>query len=67
MGQVQSNKPNKQDLEKPAEKEAKDLKNEDLNSSTEDLLDEIDNVLDETLGEQTAEMFVSNYVQRGGQ
>lgn len=34
----------------------------------DDLLDEIDELLDETLGEEeTAENFVRNYVQKGGQ
>lgn len=36
-------------------------------SSTDALLDEIDAVLDETLGEQSAEEFVAEFVNRGGQ
>lgn len=34
---------------------------------TDALLDEIDDLLDEVIGEQTAEEFVSSYVQRNGE
>ena len=44
-----------------------DLKNEELEAATDDLLGEIDELLDEARGEQTAEEFVTNFVQRGGQ
>ena len=44
-----------------------DLKNEELEAATDDLLGEIDELLDEALGEQTAEEFVASFVQRGGQ
>lgn len=57
-----------QEQEKPAEvAEPKDLRNEELAKSTDAVIDEIDNLLDEVLGEGTALDFVTSYVQRGGQ
>lgn len=44
------------------EVEAKNVKNEELAQETDDLLDEIDEVL-----EINAEEFVAGYVQKGGQ
>lgn len=41
---------------------AKDIKNEELDASTEALMDEIDEIL-----EKDAEEFVKAYVQRGGE
>ncbi len=41
---------------------ATDVKNEELAESTDDLLDEIDNVL-----EENAEQFVADYIQKGGE
>lgn len=68
MSREQVNKPAPQEQEKPAEvSEAKDLKNEELAKSTDEITDEIDNLLDEVLGEGTALDFVTGYVQRGGQ
>lgn len=68
MSQKQIEKPGQQEQEKPAEvAEPKDLKNEELAKSTDAVIDEIDNLLDEVLGEGTALDFVTGYVQRGGQ
>jgi ubiquitin-like protein Pup len=47
--------------------EPKTKKNEELAAETDALLDEIDQVLEETLGDQTAEQFCQSYIQRGGQ
>jgi hypothetical protein len=64
----QIEKPGQKDQEKPAEvAEPKDLSNKDLAKSTEDVIDEIDNLLEEVLGEGTALDFVTNYLQKGGQ
>lgn len=63
----------------PAKKqEAKDLTNEELDQSTEEVKDKIDEMIDEKdmdnlideidgILEENAEEFVKNYVQRGGQ
>lgn len=53
---------NKSEQPSEASVEAKDVKNEELASSTEDILDEIDGIL-----EENAEEFVKAYVQKGGQ
>jgi ubiquitin-like protein Pup len=64
----QVEKPGQTGQEKPAEvSEPKDLRNEELAKSTDEITDEIDNLLDEVLGEGTALDFVTGYVQRGGQ
>ena len=68
MSREQINKPAPQEQEKPAEvSDAKDLKNEELAKSTDAVIDEIDNLLDEVLGEGSAQDFVSAYIQRGGE
>lgn len=64
-GQVQKQKP------APQEREAQTAHSEggqpaDL-SETDALLDEIDDLLDDVLGEQSAQDFVADYVQKGGQ
>lgn len=45
-----------------APKKPKDLENPELKKSTDELLDEIDEIL-----EENCEQFVKDYVQRGGQ
>lgn len=40
---------------------------EELKAATDALLDEIDAVLDDVLGEETAQEFVAAYKQKGGQ
>jgi len=68
MSREQVEKPGQQEQEKPAEvAEPKDLSNKDLEKSTEDVIDEIDNLLEEVLGEGTALAFVTNYLQKGGE
>ena len=68
MGQrIQENKPaDKQEeaVETPA---PKDLRNEELAEKTEDVLDKIDEIMEDVLGEQEASQFVANYIQRGGE
>ncbi len=41
--------------------------NEDRKSDLDDLMDEVDAVMDETLEGTTADRFVAEYVQRGGE
>lgn len=68
MSQKQIEKPAPQEQEKPAEvSEAKNLRNEELAKSTDDVLQEIDDLMEDVLGEGTALAFVTNYLQRGGE
>ncbi len=60
--QIQTEKPAEKKTETPVETTPKDLENEELQSDTDALLDEIDAVL-----EENCEEFVKNYVQRGGE
>lgn len=66
----------KEQIEKPASQEeaeastpgaSKDLKDEKLAEETDNLLEEIDELLDEARGELTAEQWVQDFVQRGGE
>lgn len=68
MSQKQIEKPGQQEQEKPAEvADAKDLKNEELAKSTDDVLEEIDNLMEEVLGDTEVLDFIQNFVQRGGE
>ena len=68
MSREQINKPAPQEQEKPAEVvEAKDLKNPELSAKTEDVLNELDEILEDTLKGTDALTWVSGYIQRGGQ
>ena len=67
MVQKQTEKQAPQEQKETTEVKGKDVKNEELGESTDDLMDEIDNILDEVRGEQSASQFVKSYVQRGGQ
>ena len=52
--------------EETSAQEAKDLRNEDLDQSTEDVLDIIDDVLGDLTDEQAQE-WTNSFVQKGGQ
>ena len=57
-----------QEQEKPAEvAEPKDLRNEELAKKTDDVLDELDQILEDTLKDTDALTWVSGYIQRGGE
>jgi len=62
MSQKQSTKPAPQEKTETKTKDAKDLKNEDLEADMDQLIADIDEVL-----EENAQEFVQNYVQRGGE
>lgn len=64
MSQTQTNKPSAPAERAPekAPKKPKDLTNEELAKTTDELMDKIDEVL-----EEDCQTFVANYVQRGGQ
>ncbi len=75
MTQERKNKASSKQEEEQVEVEAKDLTNEELDASTEDVLAKIDEELDldgilddiDDVLEVNAEEFVQNYVQKGGQ
>ena len=49
--------------------QTKDLKNEELEKQTDEVLEDMDKLIDEIdlVLEENAEQFVKDYVQRGGQ
>lgn len=55
-------RPRKRESGEITEAEAREIRNQELEEEIDDLLDEIDEVL-----EENAEIFVREYVQRGGQ
>ncbi len=61
-GQEQKGKSSTETTDTSKPKEAKDVKNPELDKSTDELMDAIDEVL-----EENAQEFVKNYIQRGGQ
>lgn len=66
MSQKQIEKPGQQ--ERSAEvAEPKDLSNKELSKKTDEITEEIDNLLEDVLGEGSAQDFVSAYIQRGGE
>jgi len=76
MSREQVEKQSSKQTEEVEETQAKDLKNEELDASTEDVLSKIDEELEDLDGlldeiddvlEVNAEEFVQNYVQKGGQ
>jgi len=68
MSREQIEKPGQQEEEKPVEvAEPKDLKNPELSAKTEDVIDEIDTLMDEVLGDTEVLDFITNFVQRGGE
>lgn len=68
MSREQVNKPADREQEKPAEvAEPKDLRNEELAKSTDEVIDEIDSLMDEVLGDTEVLDFITNFVQRGGE
>lgn len=80
MGEQKTKTGTKSTSAPPAKKqEAKDLKNEELDQSTEEVKDAIDELIEDkteevdiideidAILEENAEEFVKNYVQRGGE
>lgn len=82
MSQKQKDAPAQAEETQEEESQPKDLKNEELEKSTTDVLDEIDSALEdsvfvddfdavldeiEDILEPNAEEFVRNYIQRSGQ
>lgn len=68
MSREQIERPAEREQEKPAEvAEPKDLSNKDLAKSTDDVIDEIDDLLEETLKGTDALTWVSGFIQRGGE
>jgi ubiquitin-like protein Pup len=52
----------KQDLDETEEVKAKDVKDQSIEDDVDSILDEIDDIL-----EENAEVFVREYVQKGGE